>query len=66
MVEVPPAVAWGGKSGRGGLAEKGHKDTFWGDGNVLYIEQCGGYTRLTFVNNQMGSFISCNLLPQYI
>lgn len=37
----------------GNLTTKGYKGTFWGDGNVLYLDQGGG---------NMGAFICPNSL----
>ena len=30
--------------GQGGLTAKGHKGTFWGDGNGLYLDKPTGFT----------------------
>lgn len=45
------------------MTRKGHKESFWGDGNVLYFNRCGSYKGVgTCQKKYSNCLISTNFL----
>ena len=60
MVEnITAVVASGGRRWEWGLPGKGHKGTFWGDDNVLYLDRGLGYTGVCICQNSINVHLRC-------
>lgn len=72
MTKIRLLVAWKWAWGREGeVTAKGHKGTFWGDGNILYLDHNSSYIGVYIYQNSLNTtfkvpFILCQLHPQYI